>query len=494
MKPIFIVLIAILSMIMSSNEAISQPCNNSINYLTQTICQSAPYNFHGQIIDSFGIYYDTIPLPGGCDSILSLQLFVIPNLYSFDTFTICQGNYINYNGHIYSSSGTYIDTIFAVSGCDSIITLRLNVISHPPQITRWDTICPYTTYNFYGQTLYISGTYIDTVTAPGNGCDSVITLHLKLLDDDGPFLAYGTICTGNLYNFYGRILTTQGTYYDTLTNVHGCDSIITLDLSVGPYARVPYVAAFDCSIGSYTFRGKTYDKWGTYMDTIPSGTGCDTIFTINTGPINEYNIYIVDSICLGGFYVYRNDTLTQAGPDRISLPASDRCDTFVNIYLTYRIELDFASIIRNDSTLTAQSPPNFIFQWHLGGVLIPGATAQSYIVTQDGYYTVGITDSFGCHTQTAGYIMHNLGIEEPYKQNIAFIFPNPAHDKIQCYLSASEGTASLAIYDMLGAVKYETMLNKANTEIDLHDLAKGIYQIKLVDNRGQSDIQRIVIY
>ncbi|MCO5279621.1 MAG: hypothetical protein M9931_01040 [Chitinophagales bacterium] len=42
-----------------------------------------------------------------------------------------------------------------------------------------------------------------------------------------------SICTGQSYSFNGQTLTQQGIYFDTLTNANGCDSLITLNLSVG---------------------------------------------------------------------------------------------------------------------------------------------------------------------------------------------------------------------------------------------------------------------
>ena len=32
--------------------------------------------------------------------------------------------------------------------------------------------------------------------------------------------------------FAGNNITTSGTYYDTLTNAAGCDSVVTLDLTI----------------------------------------------------------------------------------------------------------------------------------------------------------------------------------------------------------------------------------------------------------------------
>ena len=45
---------------------------------------------------------------------------------------------------------------------------------------------------------------------------------------------YDTICAGESYTWNGNTYTKPGTYTDTLSNIHGCDSIITLHLHVLP--------------------------------------------------------------------------------------------------------------------------------------------------------------------------------------------------------------------------------------------------------------------
>jgi len=63
------------------------------------------------------------------------------------------------------------------------------------------------------------------------GCDSIITLNLTVNQPSASTISQ-TICAPNSYTFDGQTLTTSGTYMDTLTNASGCDSIVTLNLTV----------------------------------------------------------------------------------------------------------------------------------------------------------------------------------------------------------------------------------------------------------------------
>ena len=59
-----------------------------------------------------------------------------------------------------------------------------------------------------------------------------------------------TICAGESYTWNGKTYSKPGTYTDTLTNIHGCDSIVTLNLQVNPtYETQDTVVACD----SYVF-------------------------------------------------------------------------------------------------------------------------------------------------------------------------------------------------------------------------------------------------
>lgn len=77
-----------------------------------------------------------------------------------------------------------------------------------------------------------TGVYVDVFKAV-NGCDSTRTLFLTVKPRSFTTIN-DTICEGESYHAAGGMQTTTGTYYDTLTNYLGCDSIITTNLTVIP--------------------------------------------------------------------------------------------------------------------------------------------------------------------------------------------------------------------------------------------------------------------
>jgi hypothetical protein len=57
----------------------------------------------------------------------------------------------SFGGNTLTVSGTYLDTISNVAGCDSVITLNLT-INQATASTKFDTICNGDSYSFGSQT------------------------------------------------------------------------------------------------------------------------------------------------------------------------------------------------------------------------------------------------------------------------------------------------------------------------------------------------------
>ncbi|MCX6323737.1 MAG: hypothetical protein NTZ41_05995, partial [Sphingobacteriales bacterium] len=79
---------------------------------------------------------------------------------------------------------------------------------------------------------------------------------------------------------WGTVYTQSGIYNDTLTNVSGCDSIISVNLTITGAIIAPTITASDCSTYTASW-GTVYTQSGTYTDTLASVNGCDSIVSVN---------------------------------------------------------------------------------------------------------------------------------------------------------------------------------------------------------------------
>ncbi|HOT15549.1 MAG TPA: T9SS type A sorting domain-containing protein, partial [Bacteroidales bacterium] len=226
-------------------------------------CDQANYTLpSGRVVNTSGVYLDTIASVGGCDSIMTINLKMGNSKTQTLYTTLCQGNtYTSPKGKIYSETGIYRDTLVAASGCDSIIISNITV--NPIKISNISkTICKGDTYNGHSQ----SGTYTDHYLTY-LGCDSTVNLTLSVKDVFADTVDV-YICRGQTYKGHN----TSGFYPESFVSVSGCDSIVTTNLIVSDSVVVNITKEI-CAGQSYN--GHT--TAGTFRNVFASSAGCDSI-------------------------------------------------------------------------------------------------------------------------------------------------------------------------------------------------------------------------
>ncbi len=299
-------------------------------FLSAEICEGSTYDFHGVALDSAGTYVDTLSTAHGCDSIVSLNLTVYPTYTETQVAQICEGSTHDFHGVALASSGTYVDTLSTVNGCDSVVTLTLTVLDILEE-TIADTICAGEVYDFNGQQVSSSGSYSYTTTS-SIGCDSILTLDLTVLPTTSETIS-AEICADDIYNFHGAVLSVAGTYVDTLQASNGCDSIVTLELFVNPVEATTMVEGI-CAGEVYDFLGTTLDGSGVYYDTLQTAQGCDLLVTLDLTVYPSYSSVSDAQICDGLAYDFHGKQLTSAGTYTDTLSTVLGCDSIVTLHLT----------------------------------------------------------------------------------------------------------------------------------------------------------------
>jgi hypothetical protein len=287
---------------------------------TQTICYGSSYVFNGHIYTTNGTYRDTL----GCTIILT-QLTVNGGNTFNHSQSICSGKSYIINGHTYTIAGTYYDTLHTTLGCDSFVVTQL-FVNPTYTVNNPQTICTGTVYTFNGHNYLTAGTYRDTLHS-ATGCDSIIVTQLSV----NPIYAVNnpqTICTGTVYIFNGRNYSTAGTYRDTLHSATGCDSIIVTQLSVNPIYAVNNPQTI-CTGTVYIFNGRNYSTAGTYRDTLHSTTGCDSIIITQLSVNPIYAVNNPQTICAGTVYTFNGHTYSTAGNYNDTLHSTTGCDSII---------------------------------------------------------------------------------------------------------------------------------------------------------------------
>ncbi|MEM7368729.1 MAG: GEVED domain-containing protein [Bacteroidota bacterium] len=137
--------------------------------------------------------------------------------------------YLSPAGNTYVTSGTYLDTVLNVNGCDSLITIHLTV-SDDTEETINPTACGSYTIPSGLATYTVSGVYEDTISN-ANGCDSTLIINLTIVSESFASLAE-SVCDSYTVPSGNETYLVSGIYQDTIANAQGCDSILTIDLTV----------------------------------------------------------------------------------------------------------------------------------------------------------------------------------------------------------------------------------------------------------------------
>ena len=190
-----------------------------------TACDS--YAWNGETYTESGDYEQTFTASNGCDSVVTLHLTINHSLAELFEVTICES--YQWNNETYTESGSYQQTFTAANGCDSVVTLRLT-INHSNTGVFEHTACD--SYEWIDGNTYTESTNTPTFTLQNAaGCDSVVTLHLTINHSNTGVFEH-TACDS--YEWIDGNTYTESTNTPTFTlqNAAGCDSVVTLHLTI----------------------------------------------------------------------------------------------------------------------------------------------------------------------------------------------------------------------------------------------------------------------
>lgn len=268
-----------------------------------TVAACDSYRWHGTSYSQDGDYQYLGRTTHGCDSLMTLHLHVDRSTSSVDTLTACD-SLVWRDGNTYTASTTLpVHTLTNAAGCDSLIGLRLTILrSHADTLRAAE--CE--SYVWRGDTLTMSGIYsYDTLTV--QGCDSTRLLDLTVY----PVTHQAdTVTACSRYTWLGNTYTQSNDYAFIGLTSHGCDSIRTLNLTINqPSASDDTVTACDSLVWR---NGNTYcQSTSTPYVTLVNAVGCDSVISLRL-TIHHSGIGIrqVDAC---EQYLWEGDTLVRSG-------------------------------------------------------------------------------------------------------------------------------------------------------------------------------------
>ncbi len=118
------------------------------------------------------------------------------------------------------------------------------------------------------------------------------------------------------------------------------------------------------------------------------------------------------------------------------------------------------------------------YQWYLNGNPISGANQYNYTPTENGDYTVKVTNSSGCEKTSNPFSFNSLGIEIENSESIK-IYPQPSTNIL--YIDGIPENANIRCLDIIGKVIFVNKISQGKTQcFDLSSLDSGLYVIQIV--------------
>lgn len=422
-----------------------------------------------------GTYYDTIPTAYGCDSaikyVVTIKKRTTSSMKAFD----CKSYTSPSKTYTWTKSGTYVDYLKNSIGCDSVITIFLTIGAPMDSVSLVNC---YSVKSPTGKYTYTqSGTYYDTLKS-FRGCDSILKVKVKILQATN-----NEINVAECYKFRspsGKYLYTKpGSYYDTLENADGCDSIIKINFSIIQGRKTIIRSAcseFKSPSGNYT-----YTQSGEYYDTLVNYRGCDSIVTIKLtiwGPGRD----TLDVKACRYFILPFTKTVATKSGDYVDVTKNFRgCDSLILYRVTIVNVDDYVTL--NGSLLTARSSTG-AYQWlncTKSYQVVAGETAKQFIAKENHLFAVEITDN-GCkdtsdciQVTTASHLSMNVGQ--------LGISPNPSRGQFVIHPILG-GSATIFVYNAAGQLIHREETNEIKGYTMNLQQPAGFYLLKVQTPNG----------
>ena len=219
--------------------------------------------------------------------------------------------------------------------------------------------------------------------------------------------------------------TNNNTATDTITSALGCDSIITLNLTIN------------------------YSKTSTDIQ-----TACNSFLWIN-----------------GITYTANNNTATH------TLSTIAGCDSVITLDLT--INTVDASVTTTDPTITANET-GATYQWldcNNSYALLTGDTSQIFTASANGDYAVEVSKN-GCTDTSICITISTVGIKENNLFEGVSFFPNPNQGIVNINLGSLKDV-SIKVYSISGQLIYNATNIKSSTHKFEFNEAPGVYLIEI---------------
>ncbi|MBK7958032.1 MAG: T9SS type A sorting domain-containing protein [Bacteroidetes bacterium] len=248
-----------------------------------------------------------------------------------------------------------------------------------------------------------------------------------------------TICANQSFLWNGIARNTSGAFKDTFTSFSGCDSVVSLNLTVKPTSSSSINQTI-CANQSFLWNGIARNTSGAFKDTFTSFNGCDSVVTLNL-------------------------TVTPL-PSKLTNTTGN--------------------------TITA-AQAGATYQWIncATNTIIAEANAESFTPSFNGSFKVVVTQT-NCSDTSACVPINSVGLNQNNLSQQVRIYPNPARESLTISLSDEDFHASIVLLSLDGKKILTYYLNQKINTLPISHLVPGFYLYE-ISFRGNIEKGKLLI-
>jgi len=414
----------------------------------------------------------------GCDSTINIVADIINSTTANSSINLNCGNYTAPDGSVFTSSGIHTYTLTNAVGCDSIVTLDLQLTGSNDTTYIFESFCDQLILN--DGSILTSDTTIVQHLSSTSGCDSIVIYELQHIASSFTNINE-TTCDSYYINALGDIYTSSGIYTYVLTNVMNCDSIITLDLQLIGNNIPTYFAESFCD-QMVLNDGTMISGDTTIQETYINSVGCDSIVIYEYDHLPAATTNINDITCDDYINPF-GEIYSTTGNYSYTLTSILGCDSIIHLDLTV---VDIDETITIDGMTLNANQNNATYQWvdcDNNNEPIQNATQQSYSPTTTGNYAVIITSQEGCEEISECAELSIVNNNEVFKNSLS-VFPNPSSGALNINLDEAYDYTEISVFNVLGQLTQSGIYsNQSYIDLQLNG-ASGIYLLVVENKNG----------
>lgn len=435
----------------------------------------------------------------GCDSTLILRLSLDTTRYTIIADTVCDS--YTWDREDLTRSGVYRHTYFARNRCDSLVTLRLTVNYSDSTHFLFDG-CDEVLDMWNGNT-YLQTTTLRYLTINRFGCDSLSVIDVIVRHNDSRSLQQ-TVCDSMVWD--ADVFRSSGTYLHYRLSPEGCPSSDTLHLVVKRSTSSIEVAE---ACNSYTWEsgnGQTYTQVPDVAPTVTltNAAGCDSTITLHLTLF--YSTRDTLSAYADTAYTWIDGvTYHTTGCYTYTIANAEGCDSLIvlNLYVEGSIvridQLDGHLLAVNHYVYGHSNPPvnYYDYRWFHNGERVQRANHSDYLLSNEvlnGAYYVEVPIDAGRTRWIRSNVINITSIGD-VSDGDPRLWPNPVASgallHIQSGTTSDKGT-TCAIHDLQGRLCATIPVHDGTTTVPI-DLLPGVYTLSLRYAEGTVARTRFVV-